>query len=552
MTKVSVVIRTYNEAAHVADTLRAVFDQRDIEPEVIVVDSGSTDGTLEIVGGFPAKLVQIEKAEFSYGRALNLGFAAATAPLVASLSAHARPLDRHWLRNLARPFTDPLVDGVVGKTLPHTDCNPFDRRGLLRQYGTERRFLFDGRLPGFSNANSCVRRSAWEAEPFDETLPYSEDVLWARRRLGLGRRLVYAPDAACYHSHNETPAQLLRRFHGEAAAREMIDPHNPRYRVHRLMWDLLAGSAYDKWTVMRRGDSWRWLIVAVRRRLAINLGRYAGSRGIEPTKAGRVGIRLLQRTAWRALRLGGSMAGRLAPRVVVLTRKHPKLLHPKHLLPESRDHYWYAGDLEGGSLALDVGCNVGAHTHFTARQGLTVVGMDVDPKALGHARFRLGWEGDKQATVIEADANRRFPFAEGVFDRVLAFDVIEHLDDHHHLLAEIRRVMKTDAVLLLTAPNADTPWKRRFRRVGLPFFADVTHQIEYTRDGLYALLRQSGFRVDREEPIVVDTPAALWFDLLGAFSLSLYARLAARKRRRALRRPAESTGFRIVAHKVES
>lgn len=550
MTKVSVVVRTYNEEAHLEETLRAIFAQRDVTPEVIVVDSGSTDGTLAIAGNFPVRLVHIPKDEFSYGRALNLGFAAATAPYVASLSAHALPLDRHWLRNLTRPLLDPRVDGVVGKTLPHLDCNPFDRRGLPRQYGTERGDLFDGCVPGFSNANSAVRRAAWEEEPFDESLPYSEDVLWARRRLGLGRRLVYAADAVCRHSHNESARQLLRRFHGEAAAREMIDPHGPRYRLRALAWDLLAGIVYDWATLLRTRAEARWWLFAPRRRWAINLGRYAGSRGIAVTDQGGVAAHLLQRPLLRLLRLAGSVAGRLAPRVVVWTRKHPQPLHPKHLAGESRDHFWYADELDGGTLALDIGCNVGAHSNFVARRGLAVVGMDIDRRALRQARFLLRWETPSRALVTLADANAGFPFAAASFDRVLAFDVIEHVDNASHLLREIHRVLRPDGVLLLTAPNAATPWKVRFRNAGLPFFADVTHQVEYTRAGLFAALEGAGFAVGREEPIVADTPAAPWYDLAGAFSLGLYRRLATRKRRRALADPSTSTGFRLVARKV--
>jgi SAM-dependent methyltransferase len=196
---------------------------------------------------------------------------------------------------------------------------------------------------------------------------------------------------------------------------------------------------------------------------------------------------------------------------------------------------------------LDVGCNVGVHASFAARQGLSVIGMDIDPKALGHARFMLAWEGAARTLVAQADAERPFPFADASFDRVIAFDVIEHLADAAGLLAEIRRVLTPDGVLLLTAPNAMTSWKRRCRRAGLPFFADPTHQHEYTRDGLRATLAEAGFTVTRETPIVADTPAAPWYDLAAAVSLTWGERLAARKRRQALAQPEESTGFRLAA-----
>lgn len=550
MTKVSVVIRTYNEAASIERTLRAVLDQREVEPEIIVVDSGSSDGTVGRVAAFPTRLIALPHEQFSYGRALNLGFAAASAPVVVSLSAHALPFDRHWLRNLVRPLADPLVDGVVGKTIPFADCNPFDRRGLRRQYGTKPRCLIDGRVPGFSNANSAVRRRAWEEDPFDETLPFSEDVRWARRRLGLGRRLVYAPDAVAYHSHNETPEQLYRRFWGESRAREAIDPRGARYAKHRLLWDLLAGTVYDWGTLLRRREARAWWLVAWRRRVAINLGRYAGSRGLARLDRRRVWSAILARPWLRWLRRLGSLAGRLAPRVVAMTRKHPLPLHPKHLLPESRDHFWYADELAGGRLALDIGCNVGAHSRFVARQGLAVIGLDVDPKILKHAQFVLRWENAAKALVLQADANRPLPLADRSCDRVLAFDVIEHVEDADFFLAETARVLAPEGRLLITAPNAETTWKKRFRRAGLPFFADVSHRVEFTRRGFWQALEKAGFVVLRDEPIVADTPAAPWFDLLGSFSMKIYARLAERKRRRALAAPAESTGFRVVARKA--
>ncbi len=550
MNRVSVVVRTWNEATHIAETLRAVFAQRDVEPEVIVVDSESADDTVRLAATFPVRLITLPHATFSYGRALNVGAAAATAPLIANLSAHALPFDRHWLRNLTRPFADPLVDGVVGKTLPRADCNPFDRRGLLRHYGVEARTLCDGQAPCFSNANSAIRRDAWLAEPFDETLPYSEDLLWARRRQGRGRRLVYAPDAAVYHSHNETPLQLRRRFWNESRALESIDPGNPAYRPHALAWDFAAGVLYDWLTLARQRARPSWFWFAPRRRGAIDIGRFAGARGIALLPDGRLWPRLLQRSALRVLARLGALAGRLAPRVVVLTRKHPRPLHPKHLLDADRDHFWCDRDLAGGRLALDVGCNVGAHANFAAKQGLAVIGMDVDRTALGHARFLLSWERAARALIVEADAERPFPFADAAFDRVLAFDVIEHVADDARLLDEIGRVLAPGGVLLLSAPNVDTTWKKRFRAAGLPFFADPTHQIEYTRAGLERTLRDAGFVVVREEPTVLDTPAAPLYDLLGAFSLTLYRKLAARKRRLALARPGEATGFRIVAQKA--
>src|SRR5690606_16368828 len=77
---VSVVIRTLNEARHLRALLEGVRTQayRDGRVELVVVDSGSTDGTLEIAREFEANVVHIAKEEFSFGRSLNLGCAVAS------------------------------------------------------------------------------------------------------------------------------------------------------------------------------------------------------------------------------------------------------------------------------------------------------------------------------------------------------------------------------------------------------------------------------------------------------------------------------------------
>lgn len=98
------VIRARNEARYIGDTLAAIFDPTALAPrQVVVVDSGSTDGTLAIVRSFPTTLIQIRPEHFTYGYALNLGVANIDAEIVATLSAHSLPASPAWLRLLIRP-----------------------------------------------------------------------------------------------------------------------------------------------------------------------------------------------------------------------------------------------------------------------------------------------------------------------------------------------------------------------------------------------------------------------------------------------------------------
>ena len=106
---------TYNGAETIYACLQEVFEQEFAGPvDVHVVDSGSTDGTLDIVRRFPARLIEIPPRSFTYGRALNVGVAAATGEIVVSLSAHSLPAHERWLLNLVRNFADSRVAGVYG------------------------------------------------------------------------------------------------------------------------------------------------------------------------------------------------------------------------------------------------------------------------------------------------------------------------------------------------------------------------------------------------------------------------------------------------------
>ena len=108
----SIIIRAKNEEALVGEVLTAVYGQTVRDIEVIVVDSGSTDRTLEIARTFPLKIIEIQPEEFTYGRALNIGCRAAQGEFLAFVSAHAVPLTANWLACLISHFDDPNVAGV--------------------------------------------------------------------------------------------------------------------------------------------------------------------------------------------------------------------------------------------------------------------------------------------------------------------------------------------------------------------------------------------------------------------------------------------------------
>ena len=200
----AVVIRAKNEARFIGDTLAAIFQPGALLPrQVVVVDSGSTDGTQDIVRSFPTTLIQIKPDQFTYGYALNLGIANVEADIVASLSAHSLPADADWLRHLLRPFRQATVAAVYGRQLPRQNATVLELLGmrLTGLLSDEPKLL--SKRPLFSNANGAFRRSLWLELAFDERVGGAEDIAWVRTMQERGYLIAYEPTARVYHSHGE-------------------------------------------------------------------------------------------------------------------------------------------------------------------------------------------------------------------------------------------------------------------------------------------------------------------------------------------------------------
>ena len=191
--------------------------------EVILVDSGSVDKTVAIAESFGVKILHISKDEFTFGRALNKGCAAATGDICVFPSAHVYPVFDTWLEKLAEPFENERVVLTYGR-----------QRGDERNKFSEHQ-IFARWFPPFSscpqdgyfcnNANSAIRRSVWENQPYDETLTGLEDLAWAKEAQTKGGWLAYVAEAEIIHVHEEAWEQVRNRYRREAIAMRTIDKH---------------------------------------------------------------------------------------------------------------------------------------------------------------------------------------------------------------------------------------------------------------------------------------------------------------------------------------
>ncbi|HNM45767.1 MAG TPA: glycosyltransferase family A protein, partial [Candidatus Sumerlaeota bacterium] len=113
--RASIVIRAFNEARHLKEVLRRINAQSERSLEIIVVDSGSTDETREIAEAAGARILHIAKEDFTFGRSLNIGCAAARGEFLVFISGHCYPMGSRWLEELLAPFSNPQIGLSYGR-----------------------------------------------------------------------------------------------------------------------------------------------------------------------------------------------------------------------------------------------------------------------------------------------------------------------------------------------------------------------------------------------------------------------------------------------------
>lgn len=238
----TIVIPTKNAGIIFDEVLKNIFEQEtQYSYEVICVDSGSKDSTLEIIKKYPVKLYEIEPSEYGHGKTRNYGASKGTGEFILFITQDAMPVDKYWLENFINGMKiDPEVVGGFGKHLPYPDCNLFDKRDITMHFDgfgkentiyyledRERYQIEEGYrhlLAYYSDNNSCMRRSIWEKYPYPD-VNFAEDQIWARQMIELGYKKLYCPSAMVYHSHNFKLTTYFARY---------FDEYKGLYELHQF------------------------------------------------------------------------------------------------------------------------------------------------------------------------------------------------------------------------------------------------------------------------------------------------------------------------------
>lgn len=216
---VSVVIPVKDGARYLSEVLDAVAAQR-VEHDVLVIDSGSVDGSVAIARAAGARVHEIAPAEFGHGRTRNLAAGLTTGEVIAFLTQDATPLPG-WLPALLEGFAlDARVGAVYGPHRPRPGTPPMVARDL-EQFFARMSPAGDpvvqgaGGDPYLANVNAAYRRSCWEAVGFRD-IAYAEDQAFGRDMLAAGWLKVFQPRAAVLHAHDYGTLGFMRRHFDEA------------------------------------------------------------------------------------------------------------------------------------------------------------------------------------------------------------------------------------------------------------------------------------------------------------------------------------------------
>ena len=214
----TIIILTLNGGDSFPRLLERIYSQQySGSYEVIVIDSGSADGTPGAARKYPVRLVEITPEEFHHGRTRNMGAELAQGQYLVYITQDAMPVSNDWLQKLTDNFAEPQVAMVIGRQIPHEDTSLPDKfyyfydfpdlRLVVKSGGTA--YYHDNNF--ISNVNSALRKEIWQEHRFSETIVMAEDKELAGRLLLNGWTIIYDPEPAVLHSHNFSIPEVFDR-----------------------------------------------------------------------------------------------------------------------------------------------------------------------------------------------------------------------------------------------------------------------------------------------------------------------------------------------------
>ena len=212
--EVSFLIRVKNEGVNLKRCIDSIHGLKlESAYEIIILDSGSTDSSLDLIDRRYTSIYSIAAKDFQFGSSCNCISKYASGSVYVFLSGHVYFTDNESFRECANVIKhDPMSAGYF-RQVPNLviGANKYEEAFLNHHYPGDRSNHRSCSGPrGFSNAGSIIHRNAILDNVFPDVIA-SEDIIWARQHLKMGRKLYYFPGCSIAHSHNESAEKLKKR-----------------------------------------------------------------------------------------------------------------------------------------------------------------------------------------------------------------------------------------------------------------------------------------------------------------------------------------------------
>jgi GT2 family glycosyltransferase len=294
---ISVVIPVKNGAPYLEELLTGVLAQSiSARLEIVAIDSGSRDGTLDLLERFGATAFAIEPSEFDHGLTRNLAAEHAHGEILVFLTQRARPVGDRWLAPLISALEeDPAVAGACSRLLPRPEADLLARKDVEQELCAspvrQRKQIDDwteySRMPAeerrrflnFHTVSAAIRAEALRRYPFRSVRTIGEDLLWAREVVESGWALVHEPASIVSHSHDYTLSELFGRNVDDGIAnRDIIDrSFDGEEIVARIRATVEEDWSYLRETLGLAGSELEhWQFESVLRRAAQVVGQWVG------------------------------------------------------------------------------------------------------------------------------------------------------------------------------------------------------------------------------------------------------------------------------------
>lgn len=217
---ISVIIPTLNAEKYISHLIKNLWRQRQIPSEILIIDSSSEDGTVDIAESLSARVIRINRESFDHGGTRNYAFRKAEGEIIIFLTQDATPLDIFFIENLIAPLKEASIPLSYGRQLPRDNADPIEFFARLFNYPEHSSIKDISQLSVLgiktffcSNVCSAIRRKEFEeVGGFPEKVIMNEDMILAAKLILKGYRVAYQPSAKVFHSHQYGLKELFQRY----------------------------------------------------------------------------------------------------------------------------------------------------------------------------------------------------------------------------------------------------------------------------------------------------------------------------------------------------